>query len=1651
MHCVKKLQSHSAAFHSRHGSLGPQTPASLVTTPALPPPAAETVPTTEAIGEHLRAGESAIQDKRGRKRRKLDLTSQDPKQQPELANPIVKLDETSYLPESALPIDELFYSKTKMGDEIGELGLEGDIVFEDRDPELELTNFQFTSQHKRPGQAEFVYSRVQYFMSSASQLDIRRHGRDAVAVMPYPKRLQTKACSAIVIQAAGEEKDDYQAVREQTSLLESGFDYSGAGTEQGSTGEYDYLLEKHKQRQSDDGLSMDALIEKAEEEEDSTSAGESDSDDDVAPQAEESDGEDLLSTTRAAEVVDDMIQRTIAKWQQDDLPRLEKKAWTVWRKTKKSKTRRDEMVANATAEIEHLTHRLDICRADILEGEHESVHAVEHACGNLQPSIIDRECHRWRIEVWQRKKEPEHVVHHRAKQATSDATKNPPTDNGIAAFVPTAEDRMSVSPTPAMHVHAEARDHADENLATEVEGEEFHTPEDNPAVTPGSDMDGFLASDEMSPKQNEGSDHEQDESDELYQPSVVSSPSQSSSIVRVPSTQRVSDGELGGNELRTAHEGPEKCPICNVELTGDEQTRNDHFKMCEVKRIMDAESDDDLHSPSTFVRSSARVSPTLTRFRQSGMSTQPIELSSDTSPAPKRKKQGKAKASMKREVVFSANVLDATGPEIDSWDFDYLKDRNDRHRIMLKLLREASPARRAGIHSTLLAIDSVPTRVSSLRAAARALAEDETDIPGLDSEASMAMQDCASLALAWLLLEPQHFSHTPDVPSCLPWQRVYDAPDTDLKLFVAQLQATLQVKDGGLFARPKNQVSDDPISISDSDEPSNPATRKSKRKKVVESQRAKQLRSAALARQEVYSQKESQLTDSAKLAAMIASDPSHSDIPINELTKEDHEDLVYVFPTIAKRMKQHQIDGVRFLWRELTNRGAGEGQGCLLAHTMGLGKTMQTLAVLVAISEVSQSNNPRIYNQLPGHLRPKEVPTKRNLRILIMCPPALITNWHREIKLWTSDVLGNIFTVESSGKIAQMQQIEDWYRFGGVLLIGYNLFRNFIADKETKNKVVTDVKHSTLLRKGPDIVVADEAHTLKNPFAETTRAANAVHTEARIALTGTPMSNDVQEIYELVSWVAPGYFGDPTEFRANFAAPIRDGTFRESTHHQRRKSTMKLKVLHNQIRPKVNRADITVLKGSLKPKVEFVITVPLTELQDTIYKRYVTAVRGGNGADEGGSNVRIFSWLSILGLLTAHPSAFLHKLLTPPNRDKKSGKMALGPESDEGLSEEGAAVDVDEENVYSLGFTEATVRAILEGVTEDLDTAFSAKASILLQVVKLSLRCDDKVLIFSSSIPTLDYILDLLDHNGIRAGRIDGTVAMHKRTSLLESFHNNRFHVMLVSTRAGGVGLNIQGANRVIIMDFGWNPSWEEQAIGRAYRLGQAKPVFVYRFLAGGTFESNMWNKQLFKTSLTQRVVDKKNPRRNAQRDMLEFLHDPRPVAQDDLTQWVGKDAQVLDEMLAQHDPESGKDQMMRTIQTTETLQEEVADEPLNEEETREVEAEIQAERMRATQRKTAGAQGAAAVRNAFVDVFGKTKVTAPRRRVNQMAPPPIANSAPNGVGRPLAPSSTMPPRVPANIVHPMGGLPMPSSSMGPAYQYGLPRNGDDSSNQRHR
>ncbi|KAK0947892.1 hypothetical protein LTR29_000793 [Friedmanniomyces endolithicus] len=1629
LHCIRKLKERSKLHRSSNGGL-PETPASFSFVPQLAsapdtPTNAEVLPSTE-INESVRPGEVQVQDAHGRKRRKLDPSKAQP------APEVLESKVTRYIPDTAISLEELFYGRTELGNEIGTLPSAGEILVEDGDTETADDNFQFHSQTQIPIRAEFVYARMCYFLMNAEAVNLRRQDRPATGILPYSDRMQGKERSATVVQI-GADGGEYVAIREQATLLESGYEHKQY--QQNATGNSSYLLPKYKHKQDDldDGLPM---FDGSEDGDTTSDSGTSEGDAQMASESEED--ERMLNGFRVSELVDNYIDEHIAKWRESNLPRLEAtRAWTVWKKTKQSPAFRAELIRSARENIDQLSERLTKLKQRVVEGGFVNEHAVPGACGNLDPSIEDREERKWMIEVWQRRKEPEHTVRPVSKARGN--TLQTPATAGAPSFTVHPDDRMSVSPTPVIRAEADS--------SGEVEGEIFHTPEGSPIALLGADTDGFDGSDEMSL--------------DLSQPAedTDSSGPESLDDVEDGGSPEHSDTKMLQDQMVVRSSPPQ---ILSVPASAEHsEDRNPPIECPDA--VQGVSSSDEMPDISTFMPKRIKHTPRPdTPAKKPLTATQIIDLtgiSSDSATPAKPKRQPKTNPAVRKAAPYNFNHQpnEASAMQVHAWEYGDLAGRQDRNRMLIKMLSEVGPEVRDHLHQH--------------QAASRQMFEerirDAIEHRSLHtSNSDEAMDICARIAIAWYTANPDHWLGSEEPP----WARLLQE-SKQIKNFVNMLASILKLKHSKLFveAEPgtKAAAKSDPASaaltLSSDTDPVLPRTPLKKRKNpVLATQSAIKARQDAHKRQENYQEViESQAANTSQVAALNGADVSQSEIVINPARDVDEEDPIFIHSRIARKMKAHQIQGVRFLWREITAVSEEDGaQGCLLAHTMGLGKTMQTIALLVAVVEASESDNRKIRSQLPETLRPKGIRGKRQLRMLVVCPPGLLQNWQCELEQWVPKRLSNVFVVEASSKANQMVAMEDWYRLGGVLLLGYSMLRAFTDRNGKKGQHELDGDRlDKILLDGPDIVVADEAHNLKNPKSKISGVASNFRTHTRIALTGTPMSNDVDEIYALISWVAPDYLGDFRWFQYHFAEPIKAGTWFDSSHAQKRKSLMKLQVLHHDIAPKVDRADITALRGSLKSKTEFVITVSLTEMQKILYSLYINALLGG-GRNKKASQVTIFSWLGVLMLLTNHPAPFRSKLLTParPKKAKKDAAVTregTPAESDDGsnatsvgastalpdttieqvLDPQAVTGDPGDENLFSLGFTQEMVDSIIDGLEHDTDSELSAKMPIFLSIVDLSHRCHDKVLVFSGSIPTIDYVSELLESQGIPFGRIDGSTPTTKRMQIIESFHRDKFEVLIVSTRAGGVGLNIQGANRVVILDFGFNPTWEEQAIGRAYRLGQTKAVFVYRFVAGGTFETNIYNKQMFKTCLAMRVVDKKNPLRNAQRNTREYLYEPTAVTQENVAQWIGRDPNVLDIILKQHSQD--RDTLIRRIETTGTMDEDAEDEPLDEEERKQVREEIQ---QGSTKQRGRMANAAMSSLNlSAAAALAAARGSWPNGRA--MGPPAATQGAsrPNGVGglTPAMRDVQLAPRPPA-AAPPSASAPVQRQHSTPAAQSGF-------------
>ncbi|EFQ28618.1 SNF2 family domain-containing protein [Colletotrichum graminicola M1.001] len=689
------------------------------------------------------------------------------------------------------------------------------------------------------------------------------------------------------------------------------------------------------------------------------------------------------------------------------------------------------------------------------------------------------------------------------------------------------------------------------------------------------------------------------------------------------------------------------------------------------------------------------------------------------------------------------------------------------------------------------------------------------------------------------------------------------------------------------------------IGYSDDDIEESSSSKKRKRVVIVD-QAAKDLRESDRRRREEQEERRKELRKKLAASGTISSDKSR--LIIND-AKKDNQGLVYVNEHIGKQIKSHQINGVRFMWNQIVDDSKVR-QGCLLAHTMGLGKTMQVITLLVAIAESAQSEDESIRSQIPEELRQSKT--------LVLCPSVLVDNWMDELLMWAPDgLLGRLFKLEAITKAPERgPMVRRWDEEGGVLIIGYDMFKRLVDSPANELPSPHDAKSvKEILTQSPSLVVADEAHKMKNPNSKLATATAQFRTQSRIALTGSPLANSVLEFYYMIDWVAPGYLGPIQEFSSLYAQPIHLGLYEDSPKSAYRKAMKQLAVLEATVQPKTHRATIkSCLKDDLPPKMEFVLTVPVTPIQAKLYDTFLESLRK---EERGGG--KILGAVNSFCLIANHPKTFQTRL--------REERHALGKRDKSNLTLTS--------QIISDGLK-------ITGLEKDISSpALSWKVRLLVAILNESESVGDKVLIFTQSIPTMDYLDSLFRQQKRKVARLDGNTPISQRQQNIKDFNSGDTQLYIISTAAGGTGLNIFGANRVVIFDFKYNPIHEQQAIGRAYRIGQQKPVYVYTFICGGTYEQTLHDRAIFKTHLASRVVDNENPKRWSTKEH-EYLKDRTEPPQKDLSPFAGKDV-VLDSLLMHPDLSQG----IRSIIKTDTFEEDDITNILTQEDLKDVKDQV--------------------------------------------------------------------------------------------------------------
>uniref|UniRef100_A0A8D1R332 Transcriptional regulator ATRX n=1 Tax=Sus scrofa TaxID=9823 RepID=A0A8D1R332_PIG len=589
--------------------------------------------------------------------------------------------------------------------------------------------------------------------------------------------------------------------------------------------------------------------------------------------------------------------------------------------------------------------------------------------------------------------------------------------------------------------------------------------------------------------------------------------------------------------------------------------------------------------------------------------------------------------------------------------------------------------------------------------------------------------------------------------------------------------------------------------------------------------------------------------------------------------EETKEPLVQVHRNMVIKLKPHQVDGVQFMWdcccESVKKTKKSPGSGCILAHCMGLGKTLQVVSFLHTVL---------LCDKLDFSTA------------LVVCPLNTALNWMNEFEKWQEGLkddekleVSELATVKRPQERSYM--LQRWQEDGGVMIIGYEMYRNLAQGRNVKSRKLKEIFNKALVDPGPDFVVCDEGHILKNEASAVSKAMNSIRSRRRIILTGTPLQNNLIEYHCMVNFIKENLLGSIKEFRNRFINPIQNGQCADSTMVDVRVMKKRAHILYEMLAGCVQRKDYTALTKFLPPKHEYVLAVRMTPIQCKLYQYYLDHLTGVGNSSEGGrgkAGAKLFQDFQMLSRIWTHPWCLQLDYISKENKGY----------FDEDSMDEFIASDSDETSM-SLSSDDFTKKKKTKGKRGKKDSSSSGSGSDNdVEVIKVwnsrSRGGGEGNVDETGNNPSVSLKLEESEGKWLRNidyYRLDGSTTAQSRKKWAEEFNdetNVRGRLFIISTKAGSLGINLVAANRVIIFDASWNPSYDIQSIFRVYRFGQTKPVYVYRFLAQGTMEDKIYDRQVTKQSLSFRVVDQQQVERHFTMNELTELYTFEPDLLDD-------------------------------------------------------------------------------------------------------------------------------------------------------------------------
>jgi len=503
-------------------------------------------------------------------------------------------------------------------------------------------------------------------------------------------------------------------------------------------------------------------------------------------------------------------------------------------------------------------------------------------------------------------------------------------------------------------------------------------------------------------------------------------------------------------------------------------------------------------------------------------------------------------------------------------------------------------------------------------------------------------------------------------------------------------------------------------------------------------------------------------------------------------------------PLLAAKLRPHQSAGCQFIVQACLGRKA-IGKGCLLADDMGLGKTLQTIATIHTL----------LYSCMePG--KSKGLITTA----AVICPTSLVHNWRDEVAKWTEGlprklnltVLTSDMKDDIEAKLMSFRAL----RTARLLILSYDTAR----------------LHVETLRTIPlGLLVCDEAHKLKNLKTALFQALFGLPTQMRLMVTGTPIQNGLEEFFALLHFCIPDGLGSEKEFQAKYGKAIEKARDLEASDAEIERGSAASSAFIAIVNQLMLRRSNEVIAKYLPAKLDVLVFCSLTGEQQAAYTHEVTV---GRAAWQRAAKTGEKAQQNKTALRTV---AMLKKIVNDPLAAKSLAAA-------EARATEAAAVTGGAGGGVGGGVSGKRVLEALEARQGAIDVDAAVAASGKLRAMRALLRevkrtTDDRFVLISNSTSILDLFDAVLSKERLRFMRLDGSLAANKRQERVDAFNTDpSIFAFLLSSKAGGCGINLIGANRLILFDPDWNPAIDAQALARVWRSGQQKPCYVYRLFA---------------------------------------------------------------------------------------------------------------------------------------------------------------------------------------------------------------------------